>query len=113
MRLMQLSHDLPCRLCRLTFCVLMTLAWSGQPQYVRAAQSAAAGPTPQQQRDQLKQTADVLERSFPLLEQAERELPRDSFEPQAAADRVGHDPQKLFEWVRDGTTLVPYQGTLR
>ena len=44
---------------------------------------------------------------------AEKEIPRDTFDPQAIIDKVGKDPNKLFEWVRDNTYWVPYRGMLR
>src|SRR5208282_5356496 len=57
--------------------------------------------------------ADHLDKMFPKLEQAERRMPRDTFDMQAVIDKVGKDPQKLFEWVRDNTYFVPYRGLLR
>jgi hypothetical protein len=39
--------------------------------------------------------------------------PRDSYDPQTVVDQVGHDPVKLFAWVRDNTELIPYRGVLR
>jgi hypothetical protein len=45
--------------------------------------------------------------------QASQEIPRDTFDPQAVVDNVGEDAVSLFEWVRDETIMVPYQGSLR
>jgi hypothetical protein len=56
--------------------------------------------------DDLKQVIDDLQAY-------DARAPRDSFDPEAVVDRVGRDPIKLFEWVRDNTDLVPYQGSLR
>ena len=39
--------------------------------------------------------------------------PRDTFDPKAIVEKVGNDPAKLFEWVRDNTYWVPYRGSLR
>lgn len=50
---------------------------------------------------------------FDALEEIAKEIPRDTFDPQAIVDKVGKDPVALFEWVRDNTYLVPYRGTLR
>jgi hypothetical protein len=41
------------------------------------------------------------------------ELPREEFDPAALASKLGKDPQKHFEWVRDHTWWVPYRGLLR
>lgn len=46
-------------------------------------------------------------------EAAETEMSRDTFDVWAVAARIGPDPEKLFEWVRDNTYLVPYRGVLR
>src|SRR5271155_3062487 len=73
---------------------------------------ALAGPKPKTSPTP-DQVADKLEKLFPMLEKAEREIPRDTFDMQAVIDKVGEDPQKLFEWVRDNTYLVPYRGLLR
>ena len=73
---------------------------------------AMAGPKPTTPLTP-DQTADKLGKLFPQLEQAERQIPRDTFDLQAVIDKVGKDPQKLFEWVRDNTYFVPYRGLLR
>lgn len=62
---------------------------------------------------ELEQRANKLESLFDALEEATQELPRDTFDPNAIIEKVGKDPMKLFEWVRDNTYLVPYQGSLR
>jgi len=54
-----------------------------------------------------------LEKTGGALAASLRETPRDTFDPQAVIEQVGRDPAKLFEWVRDHTYLVPYQGSLR
>lgn len=73
---------------------------------------ALAGPKPKAPLTP-EQVADKLEKLFPMLEKAEREIPRDTFDMQAVINKVGKDPQKLFEWVRDNTYFVPYRGLLR
>jgi hypothetical protein len=59
------------------------------------------------------QAADRVEKLFAAFELADREIPRDTFDVKAVVDKVGHDPTKLFEWVRDNTYFVPYRGMLR
>jgi len=56
---------------------------------------------------------DQLERAFDALERAAAEIPRDTFDPEAIIDLVDPEAEALFEWVRDNTYLVPYQGALR
>ncbi len=60
-----------------------------------------------------QEVAQQLDRLFPALEAAAKEIPRDTFDMAAVVQNVGHDPVKLFEWVRDETYLVPYRGLLR
>lgn len=57
--------------------------------------------------------SDTFEKMFTGIEAAERGLSRDTFDVEAITRRVGTDWVKLFEWVRDNTYLVPYQGVLR
>jgi len=64
-------------------------------------------------QEELNQIAGKIERLFAALEELNKDIPRDSFDPQAIVDKVGKDPEALFKWVRDNTYLVPYQGILR
>jgi hypothetical protein len=59
------------------------------------------------------EAADRLDRLFQSLEVAQREVPRDTFDPDFIVKKVGTDHKALFEWVRDNTTWVPYRGVLR
>ncbi len=87
--------------------IVLLFQWSG----------VLALPAAQREADerqaQKEQTIAKLERLFDALEVAVKEIPRDTFDPQAIVDKVGEDPVALFEWVRDNTYLVPYRGTLR
>jgi hypothetical protein len=47
------------------------------------------------------------------IENGERESPRDRWDPDYVVQMVGRDPQRLFEWVRDETSWIPYRGVLR
>jgi len=75
-------------------------------------QQALAGPAPKTPVTP-DQIAARLDKLFPMLEKAEKQIPRDTFDPQAIIDKVGKDPKKIFEWVRDNTYFVPYRGLLR
>ena len=47
------------------------------------------------------------------LDDGERNVPEDTFDCLAIIQDVGSDPIELFEWVRDNTLWIPYQGSLR
>ena len=47
------------------------------------------------------------------LDDEERNVPEDTFDCLAIIQDVGSDPIELFEWVRDNTLWIPYQGSLR
>lgn len=57
--------------------------------------------------------ADRLALTIDAMRKALERIPRDTFDPQAVVDRAGRDADKLRNWVRDETLLVPYLGTLR
>jgi len=57
--------------------------------------------------------AKRLENTFAALEDAVQRIPRETFDPEAIIQKAGSDAIKLFEWVRDETYLMPYQGSLR
>lgn len=111
---MRLSHDMPCRLCRLVFTIVVGLAWTGLGNRAIAetgpsADTGATDPTP----EQLRTAADKVEQTIHEFEAVDRELPRDSFDPLAIVNQVGRDPGKLAAWVREQTSWVAYRGILR
>src|SRR5688572_12873355 len=113
---MRLSQDTPCRFARLLFTVIMAYAWAGGAHNAAAqAPDAAGGPAPAATRtpEERAAAAQQLRNSLRAIEEADRDLPRDSFEVAAVVKSVGSDPAKLFEWVRDQTVWVPYRGSLR
>jgi hypothetical protein len=101
---MRLSNDRVSRCCRLLFTVSMVVAWCDVG---RAAAQQPPGP------DDRGQAVEALDRLLKLVEAADREGPRDTVDAQAVVRKVGREPAKLFEWVRDNTHWVPYQGALR
>lgn len=91
-------------------CVVQLFTWCELPfAQVAPTPAAASAPSPAE----VAALADRLDAWFGGLEQDTAEVPRDSFDPKAIVDRVGSDANKLFEWVRDRTALVPYRGALR
>jgi len=99
---MRLSSDPVCRLCRVMFCLTMLVAWLEPPQ----SWAQTTRPAPAERAAQAKH-------SFQALEDAMRQLPRETFDPAAIVQKVGNDPAALFDWVRDHTCWVPYRGSLR
>jgi hypothetical protein len=114
------------------FCTCALIVCSGSKNSERAknsspdslsgalATSAESGPEttqavtqPETSPDESGVTADKLESYFSAIEDALTRIPRDTFDPEAIVQKAGQDPVKLFEWVRDETSLVPYQGSLR
>lgn len=88
--------------------IILLITWSGIPQNAAHAQKTA-----RLSEEERKRAIEKLERLFDALEEVAKEIPRDTFDPQAIVNKVGKDPIKLFEWVRDNTYLVPYRGSLR
>ncbi len=55
----------------------------------------------------------TLESSIRAIEDGLRESPRDRWDPDYVVQQIGTDPSRLFEWVRDNTSWIPYRGSLR
>jgi len=111
---MRLSRDLPCRLCRLVFTTVIALVWAG----IANGGAAETGPSTTEgitdpTPEQLRAAASQVEETIRQFEAADRELARDTFDPQAIVGQVGRDPGKLAAWVREQTSWVPYHGVLR
>jgi hypothetical protein len=75
--------------------------------------AAALGNQTDPDRLSVADLTNMVERLLTEAEASERTLPRETFDTAAVVKRVGPDPVKLFEWVRDQTTVVPYLGVLR
>lgn len=108
---MRLSTHWTSRLARLALTLLLLVAWCGQPELLRA--QAGRTPATQPSAEDLKRLADEMERAFVALEAADKQIPRDTFEPQAIVSQVGREPAKLYAWVRDNTYWVAYRAALR
>jgi hypothetical protein len=54
-----------------------------------------------------------IDNSLRALADADREAPRDRWDPDYIVSTIGRDPRLLFEWVRDNTAWIPYRGELR
>ncbi|MDB5407552.1 MAG: hypothetical protein JWL84_2464 [Rhodospirillales bacterium] len=87
------------------FALWMGLFWSGLPQAL-AQQSAD-----EQQR--AARAVGQLQNSLLAIEDAQRQAPRDHWDPQYVVDTVGIDARDLFVWVRQEVRWVPYRGVLR
>jgi len=71
-----------------------------------ARTSPGSSATPEQTSERLADMFSRLEGALPGLSKA-------SFDVDAVKTTAGPQPEALFEWVRDQTSWVPYQGTLR
>jgi hypothetical protein len=100
---MHLSNHWAPRLCRLMFTALMGAAWCN-------VRLAGAAPAAEPDR---RQGAEAMDRLLRMVEAADRDGPRETFDVQAVVRGAGQDPVKVFEWVRDRTWWVPYRGALR
>jgi hypothetical protein len=64
-------------------------------------------------QEEFHQMVEKLEKLYQALDSELNKIPRETFDPQVIVDTVGKDPERLFQWVRDNTYLVPYRGSLR
>src|SRR5436305_8514472 len=75
----------------------------------RCASGAAASPSAPSSAAVVARITNL----FNALQEAESEIPRETFDPNAVVAKTGVDSAKIFEWVRDQTSYIPYRGTLR
>jgi hypothetical protein len=110
------SDDRWSRIARLMFTLLMTLTWCGAVTPAAVAQPAPPAPVDSGATPQAGTSPDKvadLNRLISAMDVASRQTPRDTFDPQAVLEQAGRDAAALFAWVRDQTSWVPYQGSLR
>ncbi len=90
----------------------MAISVPGAP--IGVAMAATPGPSAKAAASgDRRRAAERLERLFQVIEARDKELPRDTFDPQAVVEKTGTDPAAIFGWVRDQTYFVPYRGVLR
>lgn len=99
--------DGPTRVLHCVLTLLMVVSWSGA---TRAAQAPAAGEPTAKGLDDARAS---LEATYKLIEAVDADLSRQNFDPKAAVEAIGRDPEKLLAWVRQNTEWVPYRGALR
>ncbi len=63
--------------------------------------------------EEIDQVLEGLKKLNRAILRSSQEIPKDTFDPQSVVDNVGENAISLFEWVRDETLMVPYQGSLR
>ena len=96
------------RIARGFLATLLMISWTGAlPALAQPVSGKPSTPA------DIEKSIDELNRLVSGLEIASRQTPRDTFDPQAVLEIVGRNPAALFAWVRDRTTWVPYQGSLR
>jgi hypothetical protein len=82
----------------------MALAWSG---------GTLQAQSPHGHDQHLAELADRLDKDALTIQEADRQIARDTFDLHTVIQSAGSDPEKLFQWVRDHTAWVPYSGALR
>ena len=100
---LHLRQDPWSRFARLTFSALLLLAWTGGPALAQAAQAGGDD----------EKAVRVMRQ---LLAMAEEQIEKPNADPSdviAKSAELGHDPDKLFAFVRDGIAFEPYAGVLR
>ncbi len=107
---MRRSDDPIYRANRFLFCLAMTLCWCQTPMLRVAAVTAAVVDEPSEPNQGAYEQVNKL---FNVLEAADHEIKRDTFDPDAIVGETGADPAKLFAWVRDRTYWIAYHGELR
>lgn len=70
------------------------------------ASGTSANPTRQQR-------LAALDASLRAIADGDSAAPRDRWDPAYVAGTLGNDPGRLFAWVRDSTSWIPYRGQLR
>jgi hypothetical protein len=78
----------------------------------RAQAPAKVGMAPTSARAPDERAA-LLENSLRALADAERDMPRDRWDPAWVVRQVGRHPDSLRRWVAERTAWVPYRGALR
>src|SRR5256885_41872 len=96
---MEMSHDLPSRLARFTFTVMMAMAWCGATRPVPVYAAPADG-APDLTPQDLNRAADAIEKGLKAAADFDQQLPRDTFDPNVIVRQTDGDPQKLVEWMR-------------
>jgi hypothetical protein len=100
----------------------ITLAWSGTAWGAVKPVAFAAGPSVDSKANPLVKsnralpgmpTPEELRIALQAAEVLEREIPRDTFDPEAVTRSLDGSSTKIFDWIRDATSWVPYRGALR
>lgn len=82
-------------------------AWWALSGRVRRSSDVRAAEVPATER------LAILDNSLRAIADADRDAPRDRWDPDYVVQQVGRNPDSLAAWVREHTAWVPYRGTLR
>lgn len=96
-----------------TITLASTPSAGAEPQPSVEPEAESRGPEQEAPPEEPDQTPVELESYFSAIEDAVTRIPRETFDPEAVVQKVGQDPARLFEWVRDETGLIFYSGCLR
>ena len=92
---------------RLTLAILLPLSWAGPLPVLTGAAGIPAVPP------QLPPAAQIALKMFETAQQEAQRPGADPSDISFAAQRLGFDADKIFQFVRDQTILEPYAGMLR
>jgi hypothetical protein len=105
--------DLASRTCRLVFALVMAFTWCGGVNVGTRAASAGDGSAARPGPDDMKPVADEIRHRLDALQWVADQIPRETFDLQAVLGQTDKSPDRIFQWVRDQTSWVPYRGLLR
>lgn len=74
---------------------------------------AARAPAAPEEENPARARLERLKKVYTLARSATRDIPRETFDPDAVLAEAGRRPGPILEWVRDHTQWVPYEGELR
>lgn len=83
------------------------------PKHGPATLAGALGLDPAAPKLDLPALNIAFTNSLQAIEQGDKELPRDRWDPTYLAEALGREPERIFAWVQANTFWVPYRGVLR
>lgn len=75
--------------------------------------SGTSQTTTELSQEEIHRASIELDKMLDTLKRQADTIHRDTFDPHTLIGKIGKDPERLFEWVRDYTNLAPYRGSLR
>ena len=119
---MQIAYHTRWSMFRWLLAVAMTIAWAGLLDPKQAVATDLDEKTNPSTKDKdvaeptaenFKTAAVAVEKQVDVYRALLKQIPRDSFDANAIAAKIGKNANELTEWVRANTFLTPYRGSLR